>query len=123
MEIFYFVFSIILLSCGKYQAKYKNIIKDLKNTFSSQISYDNKEYHIEILNERYELYKNSLLDREPGPRWYLSNCFLSMVLVNIPDPEGQWLLSTLLKNIEVTRIVSGTIDFVNKLFNKYKIII
>ncbi len=122
-EIFYFIFSIILLSCERYQANYKDIINDLKNAFSLQLPDEHKEHQIEILNERYELYKNSLIDKEPGPHWYLANCFLSMVWLNIPDLEGTWLPHTLIENMEVTEIVSGTIDFVNKLFNQYKIII
>ena len=121
-EVFYFIFTIILLSCEKHQDNYKNIIQDLITVFSSQIPNNNKECQGDILNERYVLYKNSLINKEPGPTWYLANCFLSMAWLNMSDLEGKWLPHTLIENVEITRIVGGTIDFVNKLFDKYEII-
>jgi hypothetical protein len=77
--------------------------------------------------QRYKTYKNSWIEKEPGPVWHLSKCFLSIIwFADLIDEDFDFLKQypvpfPLDDMMFVSQFFMNMIKFVNDSFNQFKI--
>jgi hypothetical protein len=130
-EIWFFLASLLMIiikgHCIK-NAGHTYIITYVEkwiNKFLSANPMFNEEGKKEFISQfwkRYQFYSNTLIDKEPGPTWYLSKAFLSILWFNLPDPEGRWIVGNPDDILYISEIFINLAEEVNNLFSQFNII-
>jgi len=126
-ESFYLISFAIIIACEsqiKNDNRFSNIKSEYVDILSEIININLSEIDVfkNDIKERYNLYKNSLIDKPPGAPFFLSNCFLTMLWLKSPDPEGKLIPHILTENMQISEIFINIIELVNETFEKYEII-
>lgn len=145
-EIFFFtITSIIMALEGKINIDSKNQLRNQRilddfieeltgnylNTIAGSAKHalpiNFKNDFSEKIWQRYKTYKNSWIEKEPGPVWHLSKCFLSIIwFADLIDEDFDFLKQypvpfPLDDMMFVSKFFMNTIKFVNDTFNQFKI--
>jgi hypothetical protein len=75
-----------------------------------------------MANIRLQGFKQALINKGLGPAYHVSNLFLSLLWLNLPDYEGKWIPHAITQNMYVSQFVMNIIEIVNNGFKKTKIV-
>jgi hypothetical protein len=118
-ELVFFIDSLIALQLENYKNKYPSIKIDfIDNQAEKYGQILNKNEFIATLNNRIEIYRNSLND---GIN-FLSNCFLSLVWLNIADSKGIQIPHALLEQVTICDVAARLFKMTIESYNNCKII-
>lgn len=118
-ELMFFINSLITLKLETFKNKYPSIDIDFIN-YQAEIygKIYNKIDFIDKFNNKMEVYRHSLID---GVN-FMSNCFLSLLWLNIADPKGLWIPHALSEQLKICEVSVKIIEDIYKVYNNFRII-
>ncbi|MGO8762688.1 MAG: hypothetical protein ACLP2P_01640 [Desulfobaccales bacterium] len=130
-EIWFFLASLLMIAVNGHCVKnvedtyiityVKKWINNLLESNPRLNETERKEFSSKIW-QRYQFYTETLIDKDPGPTWYLSKAFLSILWFNHPDPEGRLIIGNLEEILYISEIFINLAEGVNNLFSQFNII-